>query len=117
MMKMHGVGRFTKDPELKQLENTCVCEFSLAVNEYRKNKKTGEKTRIAHFFDFQIWDRAAELVCDYCEQGDLIHIVEATPRQDKWKDKTTGDNRQKIIFRVDNFELLNNRKKEEGENY
>ena len=36
MMTLSGVGRLVRDPELKAIGETHVCEFSLAVNEYRK---------------------------------------------------------------------------------
>lgn len=110
MMKMIGVGRFCRDPELKYVKDTCVCEFSLAINEYRK-VKDGEKKKISSFLDFQIWDKAAELICQYCRKGDEI-LIEATPRQDKWQDKD-GNNRSKIIFRVDNFNFVGGSHKEE----
>lgn len=103
MMTLSGVGRFTRDPELKAVGETHVCEFSLAVNEYRK--VGGERKKFAHFFDFVIWDKAAEVVNQYCNKGDMIE-VRATPRQDKWVDSQSGGNRSRIVFRVDEFSFL-----------
>jgi len=101
-MKATGVGRFVRDPELKEIGDTCVCEFSLAVNESRK--VNGERKSYAHFFDFVIWDKAAQLICEYKKKGDFLFFV-ATPRQDKWTDKE-GNARQKVIFRVEDFTFL-----------
>lgn len=108
-MKAIGVGRFVRDPELRQLDrhDTCVCDFSLAVDERRR--VNGETKKITHFFDFVIWDKAAEVISQYCRKGDMIYVV-ASPRQDKWQDKD-GNNRSKIVFRVDDFRLLPNGKK------
>jgi single stranded DNA-binding protein len=100
-----GVGRFVADPELKQLENTCVCEFSLVSDEVRSVK--GQKEKVPLFLDFNIWDKAAETVVKYCKKGDQFWYC-ATPRQEKWVDKATGKNRSKIVFRVDDFRLLSN---------
>lgn len=112
MMKLIGIGRFVRDPELKQVGDTHVCEFSLAVNEYRKIG--GEKKKIASFFDFQIWDKAAELIVKYCKKGSEI-FIEATPRQDKWIDKTTEQNRSKVLFRIDNFKFIGSPVRDESE--
>lgn len=100
-----GVGRFVADPELKQLENTCVCEFSLVSDEVRMVK--GQKEKVPLFLDFNIWDKAAETVVKYCKKGDQFWYS-ATPRQEKWVDKATGKNRSKIVFRVNDFRLLSN---------
>lgn len=102
MMSVSGVGRLTRDPETKAVGDTCVCEFSLAVNEYRKVGE--ERKKFAHFFDFVIWDRAAEVVAKYCKKGDLLE-VRATPRQDRWEDGE-GNKRSRIVFRVDEFSLM-----------
>jgi len=103
MMTLSGVGRFVRDPELKAVKDTHVCEFSLAVNEYRK--VNGERKKFAHFFDFVIWDKAAEVVAQYCSKGDMIE-VRGTPRQDKWTDATSGQNRSRVVIRVDEFSFL-----------
>ena len=100
MMSMSGVGRFVKDPELKAVGDTHVCEFSLAVNEFRKTNQEN----VAHFFDFVIWDKAAEVITKYCHKGDMIEII-ATPRQDKWKD-AEDRGRSRVVFRVDRFNLM-----------
>jgi len=101
-MTLSGVGRFVRDPELKPVNDTNVCEFSLAVNEYRK--VGGERKKFAHFFDCVIWDKAAEVIAQYCNKGDMIEI-RATPRQDKWQD-SEGRNRSRVVFRVDEFSFL-----------
>lgn len=110
MMKVFGNGRFVSDPVLRQVGETSVCEFSLAINEYRKI--AGEKKKIVSFLEFQLWDKGAEVVAKYCKKGDLIN-VSATPRQDRWEDRTTGQKRSKVIFRIDEFELMGGNKRED----
>lgn len=107
MMKTFGVGRFVADPTLHEVgdeeKQTVVCKFSLAVNEFRK--VNGERKKYAHFFDFEIWDKAAELIHKWRRKGDLIEFV-ATPRQQKWNDKETGEPRSKVVFRMDDFTFM-----------
>ena len=102
-MRVFGVGRFVADPVLQPVNETNVCKFSLAVNEYRK--VNGERKQYAHFFDFEIWDKAAELIHKYRRKGDLIEFY-GTARQQKWNDRNTGEPRSKIIFRMDDFTFL-----------
>jgi single-strand DNA-binding protein len=111
-MKTFGVGRFVRRPELREIGETCVCEFSLAVNEYRKVK--GERKKYTNFFDFVIWDNAAKVIEKWCDKGDLLEFY-ATARQDKWVDKDTQTNRSKVIFRIDDFKLLPNSRKRDEE--
>jgi len=112
-MKAYGIGRFVSDPELKQYENTHVCNFTLAVNEYRKDRE-GNRKEYTNFFDFVIWDKAAELIKKYKVKGDQIFIKDATARQDKWVDNN-GQNRSKVVFRVNDFEFVGYRQRQETE--
>ena len=111
MMKLCGTGRLTSDPELRYVgDNTAVCDFSLAVNEYRKGKD-GQANKNVHFFDFTVWAQAAEFLSNNAKKGDRL-VVEATPRQERWTDNSSGQKRSKTTFRLDNFELI--RKNYEG---
>lgn len=101
MMTIIGVGRFAHNPELKYTKNgKAVCEFTLAVNEYRKIN--GERTKFAHFFKFVVWDKAAELIVKYCKVGDELQ-VKGTPREDRWEQD--GQKRSRIVMRLDEFEF------------
>lgn len=104
-MKAFGVGRFVADPVIMTVgeKQATVCKFSLAVNEYRK--VNGERKKFPHFFDFEVWDKAAELIHKWRKQGDLLEFY-ATARQQKWNDKETGEPRSKVVFRVDDFNFL-----------
>jgi len=101
-MMVFGTGRFTKDPVLKEVNETVVCEFTLAVDEFRMIQ--GERKKYTNFFNFSIWDKAAEVIAKYRKKGDQLEFY-GTPRQDKWVDKD-GNNRERVFFRVDQFRLL-----------
>jgi single-strand DNA-binding protein len=109
-MKGHTIGRLVKDPVLKPVNDTHVCEFTLAVNRYRG--KGDDRKQDTHFFDCVAWDSGAEVIAKYCNKGDKI-FVETLANQDKWEDKETGGKRSKIVFRVTSFELLPKQTKQE----
>tara|TARA_R110000744_G_scaffold3161_2_gene12274 strand:+ start:5870 stop:6199 length:330 start_codon:yes stop_codon:yes gene_type:complete len=97
------IGRFVTDPDIKNVGKTKLVTFSLAVEEYRKDKEGNKKKRV-DFFDFEAWDSGAETINELCRKGDVI-AVSASARQQKW---TNSDNeyRQKVIFRVQNFRVF-----------
>lgn len=99
-MKAFGVGRFVADPVLQEVNETHVCKFTLAINEFRK--VNGERKKYAHFFDFEVWDKAAELIHQWRKKGDILEFC-ATARQHKWNDRETGEPRSKVVFRIDDF--------------
>jgi single-strand DNA-binding protein len=105
MITATGIGRFVKDPVLEQVANTHVCKFTLAVEEFVRSKGATESKKYTNFFDFVAWDKAAELIAERKKKGDQL-FFQATPRQDKWQDKETGQNRSKIVFRLDEFRFI-----------
>lgn len=115
-MKTYGIARFVKKPELRETTNgTKFSNFSLAWNERRKDGE-GKIIDTAHFLDFEIWDRGAEVLCERYDKGDAIFIEQSTPRLHTWEDKETGQKRSKIVFRVDKFEPVpGNRKEKQNE--
>ena len=98
------VGKLAVDPELREIigengKTTYVVNFSLAVEEYRKDKE-GEKHRRVDFLDFEAWDTGATTIAKHFKKGDML-IIEAEARQHKW---ISGEQkRQKIVFRVKTF--------------
>jgi single-strand DNA-binding protein len=102
-MNSYGILRFVAKPELRETSSGVkFANFSLAYNERRKDKN-GDPVDTAHFLEFEIWDRGAEVLCDMFDKGDPIFIESSTPRQHTWEDKTSGQKRSKIVFRIDRF--------------
>jgi len=63
------IGRLTRDPELKYLENgTPICNFSVAVNR-RFNKE------VTDFFNVTAWKKVAELCANYLTKGSQVAII------------------------------------------
>ena len=94
------VGKLAADPELKVTSNSQVVNFTLAVEEYRKDKD-GTKHRRVDYLDFEAWDSGAVTIAKYFKKGDML-IIESEARQHKWvsADETK---KQKIVFRVKTF--------------
>ena len=58
------IGRLVSDPELIEVNDTNVVRFTLAINEYRR-QKDGTKTRKTDYFDFEAWDSGATTISKY----------------------------------------------------
>ncbi len=66
------VGRLTKDPTLKELENgKKVTEISLAVPRCFKNMNGTYDT---DYLKCILWEHVAENTTEYCKKGDLVGV-------------------------------------------
>ena len=107
------IGRLVKDPKLKKLDHTDLVTFTLAINEYRKEKdpETGQrrKKKTVNYFDFEAWDTGATTIASLCKKGDIIDIV-SSERNNHWTDKD-GNEQFQTRFRVKEFKLFNQQPK------
>lgn len=74
MNKWHGIGRTTKDIELRYTTGAsqmAVARFTLAVN--RRKRQDG--TQEADFISCIAWGKTAEIMEKYVHKGDQIGIV------------------------------------------
>ena len=73
MNKWCGVGRLTKDPEIKLTTNqTKFCQFTLAVDRRFKDQN-GQ--RQADFINCLAWRQTAEFIAKYFNKGSRIGVV------------------------------------------
>jgi len=100
MNKCHFVGKLADDPVLYPKDRTKLIVFTLAVEEYRKDK-SGQKIRRVEFLDFEAWDTAAQTIYDHTLKGDCM-AIEAIARKQKSKNENAYVN-----FRVTNFKIFN----------
>lgn len=97
------VGRAGRDPEVRYFESGKVtCSFSLAVDRFRKGEDKPD------WFELELWGRTAEVAGEYVKKGSLIG-VQGSLAFDRWKDRATGEDRQKVVIKVDRLELLGSR--------
>lgn len=95
-------GNLTRDPELRTLDNgTKVLSLSIALDNSYKNK-AGERVDDPCFIECEAWAQGAELIDKYFSKGEPI-VVETSAKMDTWEDKTTGQKRNKVKFRVNEF--------------
>ncbi len=85
--KITLVGNLGRDPELRYTpQGTPVCSFSLATNERRKDRNTGENNDITTWFRVTLWGRQAETASQYLTRGKPVYI-EGRLRVEEWTDR------------------------------
>ena len=81
------VGNLGRDPELRYTpQGTPVCSFSLATNEKRKDRTTGETNDLTTWFRVTLWGRQAETASQYLQRGRPVYI-EGRLRVEEWTDR------------------------------
>jgi len=73
MNKVILLGRCGGDPEIKTFNQGKVAKFSLATNEYYKNK-SGEKITETTWHNLVFWGKTADLVENYVHKGDSVLV-------------------------------------------
>ena len=104
------VGRAGRDPEVRYFESgTVVANLTMAVN--RRNRDDEPD-----WFNLEIWGKQAQVAADYVKKGSLIGIT-GSFKLDSWKDRNTGEERNKPVVRVDRLELLGSKRDSENSTF
>ncbi len=104
------VGRAGRDPEVRYFESgTVVANLTMAVN--RRNRDDEPD-----WFNLEIWGKQAQVAADYVKKGSLIGVT-GSFKMDSWKDRNTGEDRNKPVVRVDRLELLGSKRDSENSNF
>ena len=104
------VGRAGRDPEVRYFESgTVVANLTMAVN--RRNREDEPD-----WFNLEIWGKQAQVAADYVKKGSLIGVT-GSFKMDSWKDRNTGEDRNKPVVRVDRLELLGSKRDSENSNF
>jgi len=78
-------GRLTQKPELSTTNSgKTLCNFSIASNKIMKIND--EKKEYVSFYNCTAWNKLAELICKYVEQGQKITVI-GELQQDRWEDQ------------------------------
>jgi single-strand DNA-binding protein len=97
------IGHVGKDPEVKYLEGgIAVARFTLATNEYFKNKE-GQKIEQTDWHNVVMWRGLAEVAEKYVRKGKLIYV------EGRLKHRTYGEENNKKYFTevlVDTMQFL-----------
>ena len=104
------VGRAGRDPEVRYFESgTVVANLTMAVNRRNRNDEPD-------WFNLEIWGKQAQVAADYVKKGSLIGIT-GSFKLDSWKDRNTGEDRNKPVVRVDRLELLGSKRDSENSSF
>ena len=104
------VGRAGRDPEVRYFESgTVVANLTMAVNRRNRNDEPD-------WFNLEIWGKQAQVAADYVKKGSLIGIT-GSFKLDSWKDRNTGEDRNKPVVRVDRLELLGSKRDSENNSF
>lgn len=102
--KVVVMGNLTRDIEVKYLQSgTAVAEVGLAVNERRKDSKTGEFVEDTVFVDVTLWGRQAEVAGEYLTKGSPV-LIEGRLKLDQWE--ADGQKRSKLGVVCENMRML-----------
>ncbi|HFC8517527.1 TPA: single-stranded DNA-binding protein [Neisseria weaveri] len=73
--KIEVMGNLAKDPVLRYMPNgTPTTKITVAVAEKWTDKKTKELKEHVEWFQVLLYDRHAEVVCQYMKKGDCIQV-------------------------------------------
>lgn len=101
------IGRLTHDISGSNFAYTsngsARMNFSIAVN--RSTKRGEEWINEVSYFDVVYWGKGAEAIKDYIGKGKQV-AVDGYLKQDRWKEKETGNNRSKIYIVANQVQLL-----------
>lgn len=102
-------GNLTRDMELRQTSvGMAVGSFGIAVNDRRKNQRTGEWEDHANFVDCTMFGRRAEALAPYLLKGTKC-AVQGRLHYSSWEDRGTGQKRSRLDVTVDEVEFLSSR--------
>ena len=102
-------GRLTAAPELRTTTNgKSVSEFTIAVDRIVKGEKQ------ADFIRCTAWDKQADILCRYCNQGDKIAVI-GSLRLEKYED-VRHNKKYKTYVLVSEIEFLSTKAAKDNDN-
>ena len=69
------VGNLGNDPEMKEVGNSSVCSFSVAVNEFWVDRTSGERRERTTWFNVSAWEKLGENCFSYLARGQQVFIT------------------------------------------
>jgi len=99
------MGNLTRDPELRKTKKgASVTELGLALNR-KWNDEGGQRREETTFVDVIVWGKTAENCTQYLKKGRSV-LLEGRLFMDSWKDKDTGETRNKLRVVADSVLFL-----------
>jgi len=101
MNKYLAIGNLTHNPECKDVGDTKVCKFSIAINEYYYSN--GEKKKNTIFLDIETWSKQAENCTKFLSKGKKV-AIEGKLKANSWE--KNGQKFNKIYCLADKVHFL-----------
>lgn len=101
-------GNLTRDAVLRQTNGSglAVVNFSVAVNDRRKNSETGEWEDVPNYVECSMFGKRAESIQKYLTKGTKV-AVEGKLRYSSWNDKNNPEiKRSSLSVLVDEIEFM-----------
>lgn len=95
-------GNLTRDPEIRETANSHVMSFGIAVNEKRRNAKTGAWDDVPNYFECQMWGDRTEALAKFLKKGMKVTVSGALKYEAWEKD---GQKRSAVRINVRDVEL------------
>jgi len=113
--KITLIGNLGRDPELRYTpQGDAVCDFSIAVNE-RKKDKSGEFQDVTNWFKVTLWRNMAENAAKYLAKGRQVYI-EGRLSIEEWTDRD-GKERYTLAVQATDMQFIGSRSDSEGGGY
>ena len=97
-------GNLTREPELKRTASgVAILNLGVAVNDRRKDPKSGEWSDYANFIDCVMFGTRAESISNYLHKGIKV-AIDGKLRWSQWEKE--GQKRSKVEVTVDDIEIL-----------
>jgi len=107
------MGRLTFDPEVRQVNNSVFCKFSIAINrEVRGFKDTEEHTEVT-FVEIESWGKVASAAGQYLQKGSPVY-VSGRLKNSEWIDNQTNQKRQKLSVVAEMIQFLGGGQQQEA---
>lgn len=91
-------GHLVRDPSVKEVGDTAVTEFTVAVNDKYKDRED------VMFLDCKMWGNRGTAFAQYHSKGDAV-LVGGKLKQEKWETQG-GEKRSKIILNAFEFTFI-----------
>ena len=102
--RVHISGNLTRDSELRAANNgTAILNFSVAVNDRRKNPSTSEWEDFPNYIDCVVFGTRANSLHRMLKKGTKV-AIDGKLRQSSWE--KDGQRRTKLEVIVDELELM-----------
>jgi len=106
-------GNLGRDPELRATASGMqVLQFSVCVNERRKNQQTGDWDDVPNWVRCTMFGNRAESVSRYVGKGSHVTVA-GRLRENKWQDKQTGQNRSTLEVVVDDIDFTGGQREQQ----